>query len=658
LVHSILALFSTIFLIRFISDQASVMPSEPRTPSADKARGAARWVRAGVYAIAWLLNGPIAAFCVMLTCVLLLDHVIVPAFSLKWISEEQYAYAHAYALLSVGLAAAIGGYFIWSYGNRKKWGSTWTRFFGSFALVALIYAAAIGVHQMLPGKAKGRVDSMQANVVKAMAAWIGFTPKPPGDEAKAAEDLTKAAKGLTKAADGQHNAVEALTKAAEALTKVADGQAKAADGQAKAADGQAKAADGQAKAAAEIPYLLRGPIFLLTGVKVVFVLISLIVLALLVPWVYALRHAPDEWRPALGAAYGTALLQIGLWMLIAPGLALLSISSLVSDDTVKEELRQLFKQIEVGFAGFLIISVLIGFAAWIIWTRRSGWVKRFAGGFVFPQPGRDIDRLVVNSVLIGAVIVLTVLSCGISVTTAVSPGDSSRFHADAAGVIAVSGFALILSYFRQGLANWLHIITDIINHFYRRRDEFPRPWGKECPVEPLDFEIQQQIEARFRAVLKEILDDKEVTRLSVVCHSQGTVITVDAFSLENVIGPYREWLERRLRDVGGLNLVTMGSPVTHLYQHYLPHRYPPLASKDWDGLKQSIARWVNIYLIDDYIGTYIKFPDNYRGSYNGVSVAGAATPNRPIHAGGHTEYWTQPAVFEAIHQKQSGALPG
>ena len=126
--------------------------------------------------------------------------------------------------------------------------------------------------------------------------------------------------------------------------------------------------------------------------------------------------------------------------------------------------------------------------------------------------------------------------------------------------------------------DWLHITTDIINHFYRRRDQFPPPGARKRGVKRRDFEIQQKIEARFRAVLKEVLDDSEVTRLSVVSHSQGTIIAVDVFSLSGMDEFYREWLTHRLAAVGKLNLITMGSPLTHLYQHYFPGRYDSLAS--------------------------------------------------------------------------------
>jgi hypothetical protein len=59
---------------------------------------------------------------------------------------------------------------------------------------------------------------------------------------------------------------------------------------------------------------------------------------------------------------------------------------------------------------------------------------------------------------------------------------------------------------------------------------------------------------------------------------------------------------------------------------------------------------VYIYRIDDDIGTFVEVPD--------PPVRGRVAPNRPIHAGGHTEYWDQPAVLQAVCAEEPGSLPG
>ena len=81
------------------------------------------------------------------------------------------------------------------------------------------------------------------------------------------------------------------------------------------------------------------PILLLAGVQLVFMLISMVVVAALGLWGFAFWHAPKGWRPALSAAYGAALLQITLWMLIIPPLVMLTIASVVSDAARRDEVN-------------------------------------------------------------------------------------------------------------------------------------------------------------------------------------------------------------------------------------------------------------------------------------------------------------------------------
>jgi hypothetical protein len=574
--HSILALISTIFLVRFISDQAAVMPLEPTTARANRARAAARWLRAALYLSAWLLNGPIAALCLLLACVLAVDNVLLPYLGFQPISPV----AHEMVFMSVGLAAGLVGGIAWFYGRRANWGSTWMRVWGALALTGLIFAGVVAVHEQL-------APSAQDGAVRAVAAWVGTT--------------------TTQAPEGAN----------------------------------------PARAAGPVPPQLHGPTFLLAGIRSIFVLICIVVLLALFPWGFGLWQAPKEWRPAFGASYATALLQIALWMLIIPGLALSAIATLVKDPPLREHLGRLFGRIEGEFALFLVVAMILGGLAVAVWVSRSRWVKRYPGGYPFPQPPPDIARLIVHVLIIGSLIVLNASVCVLAMVSAFVDIRPDLIPATWAAAIAAPLFALVLGYFGTGLRNALHIITDIINHFYRRRERFPYPWGPEDRPGVPDFEIQQKIEARFRAVLKALLKDPHVTRLSVVSHSQGTIIAVDVFSLSSMTRVYKDWLTGRLDQVGKLNLITMGSPLTHLYQHYFPDRYDPLASPAWADLRDTLARWVNIYRIDDYIGTFVEVP-----------AQGWPAPNRPIHAGGHTEYWDQPAVFQAVCAREPHSLPG
>ena len=89
--------------------------------------------------------------------------------------------------------------------------------------------------------------------------------------------------------------------------------------------------------------------------------------------------------------------------------------------------------------------------------------------------------------------------------------------------------------------------------------------------------------------------------------------------------------------VSSLTILTFGSPLTHIYQHYFCHVYP--SCKDLPQFKAASQdgkiRWINSYRLDDYIGTYI---DNSIPSF---------PINVPMPFGGHTNYWRKD-VFERL----------
>ena len=195
----------------------------------------------------------------------------------------------------------------------------------------------------------------------------------------------------------------------------------------------------------------------------------------------------------------------------------------------------------------------------------------------------------------------------------------------------------------------------MINHFYRGVKPVPWPYGNEDRPEPPSFEIQQRIEARFRRVLNFVLSDPNVNTLTVVSHSQGTMIAVDVLSLSAHTPRQRTDALARLQpphDVAAFrtNLITMGSPLMHLYEHYFPSRYQPLSRNDWADLLSIICDWINIYRIDDYIGTYITDSDGFQLTTQKLPR------NTPFGPGGHTGYWTQEEIFS--DPRVSPLLPG
>lgn len=170
--------------------------------------------------------------------------------------------------------------------------------------------------------------------------------------------------------------------------------------------------------------------------------------------------------------------------------------------------------------------------------------------------------------------------------------------------------------FSKPLRLGLDVAMDIIDHFVRS--------GRE-------LSIRNAIRQRFYDVLDRLIADGDRPHLLVVAHSQGSVITVDAliediWNKPHVVG--RPPLSER---VSSMTVLTFGSPLTHIYQHYFPKDYGPLSGA---SLKELAAdervQWINIFRQDDPVGTLIEgasedFPRN-------VAIPGG---------GGHTRYWEQ-----------------
>jgi len=343
------------------------------------------------------------------------------------------------------------------------------------------------------------------------------------------------------------------------------------------------------------------------------------------------RHEKSA-RPALDAALGTTLLQVELFVVTAAALGWLVLSWVYPDPNPSK--HPLFTMMVTAFTLkciFAMIIALCGAAVW--WWRKLTITKSLHTTTAAAVQAPELPRLLVHPYIMYPLISLTLFAL-VSFAYAVCTGDS-RFHrmvlydySRFVLPITVPVIILVGLFFRKGLGSWLHIMADITNHFYRPRLPSPWPWKRIEHTNPEVYARQQRTAARFRRVLEEVLRLGNVTHVTIVAHSQGTMTAIDALRLE--------WAATLLAGKE-LYLITMGSPFTNLYQYYFPHRYPPLftigsqCTEAWGpSLRQTIRVWTNIYRIDDFIGNRIdgdsssQFPSNHC-----------------LAAGGHTGYWQQ-----------------
>lgn len=139
---------------------------------------------------------------------------------------------------------------------------------------------------------------------------------------------------------------------------------------------------------------------------------------------------------------------------------------------------------------------------------------------------------------------------------------------------------------------------------------------------------RDRIADRFAQVVEHLLNQERVTRLVFVAHSQGTVITHDYLRAATDGSGTCEPLTRPVE------VVTMGSPLNHIYAHYFEDY-----ARFWQDLDQigaGVRRWVNFFRVDDAIGTRLSFAPE------------CVVEERALGPGGHANYWSEPPISDAI----------
>ncbi|KMW56285.1 hypothetical protein AIOL_001237 [Candidatus Rhodobacter oscarellae] len=191
--------------------------------------------------------------------------------------------------------------------------------------------------------------------------------------------------------------------------------------------------------------------------------------------------------------------------------------------------------------------------------------------------------------------------------------------------------ALIVYQMRDLVAGGLGAFRDIV--VYANNNKLKADFGSE-EKNRNNFPPRKQIEGRFERVARLMINQVKPKRLTVICHSQGTVV-----STRNV---------RRLKAAGvfdgiDVTVVTMGSPVTHLYRKYFPRDFR-IEPADWEGV-----RWFNIGRTDDFVGTYIENLDALNGKPN--QPVEKSEYNLMVPAGGHPGYFTDPYVWQHFSKR-------
>jgi hypothetical protein len=303
------------------------------------------------------------------------------------------------------------------------------------------------------------------------------------------------------------------------------------------------------------------------------------------------------------------------------------------------------------WAAVATLAVLLVVGLWFLFSRQRALRSLSPEIYMQDADGNaDRVRMVVAGSLRLALITMPVLILGLIAASALLPGDlcfaegaESLFCVmeTSIGPVLATAVAVIVAVspiLLRPLSLGINVAGDVIiylNDLHWRRTPKAAPtrtfaeylWpGLAGPsrdrLRPaLGYAFRQRIQKRLRSLVQDLILTEEPDRIDFVCHSQGTVITLDVLCTKGAF-----WGRDRQ-----MTLVTMGSPRRHLYHRYFDHAFPDLTKSP-----AGVARWTNIFRVDDFIGTHVR----------------ATSPDElPIGLGGHTNYWRDTAVMAILQDR-------
>ena len=378
-----------------------------------------------------------------------------------------------------------------------------------------------------------------------------------------------------------------------------------------------------------------------------------VIVAMGVCWALAIRNK-KTFNPALHVGFLLPALAIGIWAQVIP-MTWLGAKESIAALAHLEEFSSVFDAsipflgVQFAMMAVLLLTICAVVVRYATWRARKP-VKAFNRGGRAP-------RLIVNGSLQSVLAICTmagvvlVSSLWLSNTIGTYYPDSSTAHAshshsdsnldsqsslvqtdsnavdpDLLGETSLlgqlmsqaNGYAIaavvplggLLFFALPHLRPGFDILLDVVNHFYFRPTNVEDVLDDDDEFDisettfhngTLFFSRREQLHGRLRRILAHYRDEyTHYPELVIVAHSQGTMIAIETLNDKDL-----HWLNNSFSKI---SLVTMGSPFHHLYQHYFGQCYPSLDQPFWASLRRRVDHWVNVFRVDDFVGTEIDFP--------------------------------------------------
>lgn len=186
-------------------------------------------------------------------------------------------------------------------------------------------------------------------------------------------------------------------------------------------------------------------------------------------------------------------------------------------------------------------------------------------------------------------------------------------------LIIALGSALFIYNFNETVAAALGVARDVIVYLVRAECK----WTATPAERESNYPRRALIEARFERVFRFMVNALNPQRITVISHSQGTVVA--ARTLKRLLP---DLLHSKPELARSVHLITMGSPISHIYEEYFPENYPIKRA----GLSKDLT-WHNLYRDRDYVGQTIQ-------------TTGIPPENDlAVGPGGHSHYFTDKRVW-------------
>ena len=387
-------------------------------------------------------------------------------------------------------------------------------------------------------------------------------------------------------------------------------------------------------------------------------------------WALAMTD-PKTHQPAIHLSFLLPAFAVGVWGQAIPMLWV-SITVALKNAHQLPEFTVIFHEaipmlgVQLAMAAIILVATSFVLARYF-WWKRTASIQRYLSG---SKPPRVIAHPLLQIVLAACTVIGASLVFLLGLLQHFGYDYSEiwggKFLADInkyalLSIVPLGGFIVLVLPKLRGV---IDIILDVVNHFYFRStrikdvldddDEFDI---SETTFESgsLYFSRRDAIHYRIKKIMMHYRDRmSHRPELTIVSHSQGTMLAIEVLN-----DPELTWLNNCFSKV---SLVTMGSPFSHLYQHYYSHLYPSLSHKFWQPLYARLAKWTNIFRIDDYVGNEIEFVDRSPTQRRPITFDAMQPPMRlangdceqmniPVGARGHVSYWTDREVLEVLRSK-------